>query len=50
MDLPGMFPIERQPELLVPVELMPGLSHLHLAVHPNLAFSCFYFFHAVITP
>ena len=29
-----MIPIERKPELLVPVQLMPGLCHLHLAVHP----------------
>ena len=29
-----MIPIKRQPELLVPVKLMPGLGHLHLAVHP----------------
>jgi hypothetical protein len=43
MDLPGMFPIERKPELLVPVEFVPGLSHLHLAVHPTPAFHAFIF-------
>ena len=35
MDLPGMLPIQSEPELFVPVEVMPGLRHPHLALHPE---------------
>src|SRR5208337_4921082 len=35
VDLPGMLTVQCQTELPIPVELMPGLRHLHLAFHPE---------------
>ena len=35
MDPPGIVPIQSKTELLVPVELVPGLRHLYLALLLN---------------